>query len=126
MPNDASVAILLATYNGAAFIGEQLRSLVEQTAGPIDLIISDDGSTDGTIDAVDQAVGEWPLLLNGPRKGFHENFRHLILHAPLDDDFYAFCDQDDVWQKEKLAAAIAALEALPADVPGSIAAARRR
>lgn len=117
MPNDASVAILLATYNGAPFIAEQLRSLVDQSAGPIDLIISDDGSTDQTLEEIEQAVGEWPLLLSGPRQGFHENFRHLILHAPLDDQFYAFCDQDDVWQKDKLAMAIVALEALPADVP---------
>ena len=109
MPNDASVAILLATYNGAPFIAEQLRSLVDQTAGPIDLIISDDGSTDGTIDAVDAGGRRMAAAAQRPRKGFHENFRHLILHAPLDDDFYAFCDQDDVWQKDKLATAIAAL-----------------
>jgi glycosyltransferase involved in cell wall biosynthesis len=109
------VAILLATYNGARFIDQQLESLKRQSGARFELIVSDDGSSDDTLDRV-AAFGTqsgWPLtILKGPSKGFAENFRSLILNAPVGCDYYCFCDQDDVWMDDKTKRAIDALSAV--------------
>jgi glycosyltransferase involved in cell wall biosynthesis len=114
------VAIWLATRNGAAFLDEQLRSLAAQTHPSIDIWASDDGSTDGTLAILSDWQGRWPKgtfsISDGPRAGFAENFRALISNQ-ADGDFFACCDQDDLWEPHKLEAALAWMrseqEALP-------------
>lgn len=106
-----TVHILLATYNGGRFLAEQLNSIARQTHTDWTLTVSDDGSTDNTLDIVAQfaeQVGQPVTLLQGPRMGSTYNFFCLIQKIPVDhpQDFFAFCDQDDVWLPEKLANAI--------------------
>lgn len=108
------IAVLLATYNGAEHLRTQLDSLALQRLRPWWLIVSDDGSTDGTIallqdfarDCTDISV----QILEGPRKGGAMNFLHLMRHIPQDADAIALCDQDDVWLPEKLERGWAALD----------------
>ncbi len=113
----AHVAILLATYNGERFLGEQLDTLARQQGVSLDVFASDDGSSDRTPAILEEAGAAWQgggfQILHGPGKGFAENFRSLILNPGVSADYYAFCDQDDLWDADKLAAAVAWLEALP-------------
>lgn len=113
----ARVAVLLATYNGERFLGEQLDTLRAQTVQALDIWASDDGSDDRTEAILDDAAASWRTgtfrKLRGPGKGFAENFRSLILNPDIVSDYYAFCDQDDLWDADKLDAAIAWLEGLP-------------
>lgn len=109
------LAVLMATFNGARFIDEQLRSIDEQTWPQIDLWASDDGSSDGTAEALERWAAGWSkgsfTRLPGPSQGFADNFRALLLNTDIDADYVAFCDQDDVWLAEKARVATAALVA---------------
>ena len=103
-------AILLATYNGATFLAEQLRSLQAQGDQDWVLVVRDDLSTDATgtiLDDFAAALGPGRLLRlpSGPQRlGALGNFLALLQGAPAARRF-AFCDQDDVWLPDKLARA---------------------
>ena len=115
------VAILLATKNGAAFLDDQLRSLAAQAHPLIDIWASDDGSTDGTLAILSDWRGRWNKgsfgIREGPGSGFADNFRTLICNEAADADFFAFCDQDDLWQADKLATALAWMRTRDASLP---------
>ncbi|MCV0396083.1 MAG: glycosyltransferase family 2 protein [Rhizobiaceae bacterium] len=112
----------MATMNGARFLDEQLRSIEAQTQpAVIDIWVSDDGSRDGTRDLLDGWARRWTrggfTVLEGPGRGFAENFRSLILNAAINADAYAYCDQDDVWEPDKSARALAFLSSVGGDRP---------
>lgn len=115
------MAVLIAVYNGDRFLGEQIETLAKQDVEHLDLWFADDGSTDRTHAIVEETRARWTKgkvhLLPGPRKGFAENFRHLLVHPDIDADHVALCDQDDLWEADKLSSAIARLEAEAGDVP---------
>lgn len=104
------VAILLCTYNGVKFLAEQLDSLEAQTHHNWVVIASDDGSTDQTLEILQQYRAKWPpgklSIRSGPQKGFCQNFLSLACDPEIKADYYAFCDQDDVWLPEKLSIAL--------------------
>jgi glycosyltransferase involved in cell wall biosynthesis len=104
------VAILLTTKDGAPFLDEQLRSLAGQTWPEIDVWASDDGSRDATRDILADWRARWTKgafrVLEGPRIGFAENFRSLLANEAVEADCFAFCDQDDIWELDKLATAL--------------------
>ncbi|QWE15576.1 glycosyltransferase family 2 protein [Polynucleobacter sp. AP-Sving-400A-A2] len=104
------MAILLCTYNGARFLAEQLDSLESQTHRNWVVIASDDGSTDQTLEILQQYQAKWPVgkltIRSGPQKGFCQNFLSLACDPEIKTDYYAFCDQDDVWLPEKLEVAL--------------------
>lgn len=108
----AAVSIALATYNGAHFLDEQLESLARQTLLPAELVVSDDGSTDATMDILRAFAARAPfpvrILPGHDRLGVAENFFRAAeaCTAPL----IAFCDQDDVWLTEKLALCVERME----------------
>ncbi len=112
MPYQPTVHILLATYNGAKYLQAQLQSIARQTHRHWTLTVSDDGSTDETVNIVKAFAQSSPHtvnLLQGPCAGSStRNFCHLIQHAPAGagQDLYAFCDQDDVWLDTKLQRAV--------------------
>jgi len=115
------VAILMAVCNGERFLDPQIETLARQQVGRLDLWISDDGSRDGTRAIVTRVRDEWKrgsvTLLDGPRAGFAENFRALLVNEDIDADYFAFCDQDDLWDDDKLASAVAWLATQPEDHP---------
>jgi glycosyltransferase involved in cell wall biosynthesis len=99
------LAVLMATFNGARFIDDQLRTIDQQIWPAIDVWASDDGSTDGTLNALERWQVYWSkgsfTRLSGPGRGFADNFRALLINQEVDADYVAFCDQDDVWLPEK-------------------------
>ena len=114
------VAILLCTKNGATFVAQQLHSLAAQTHKNWTLYVSDDASTDGTKEILQQfaATASFPVILReGPQKGSSRNFLCLLTDPSIRADLFAFCDQDDVWYPEKLERAIDWISKLPADLP---------
>lgn len=121
------VDVLLATYNGARHLGEQLDSLLAQTYPHFRVLVSDDGSRDGTLALLARyqerfGEGRLRLLANpAPGRGVARNFEFLM-RASLDEAqaaCVAFCDQDDVWLPDKLAALVPALAQLQADAGGA-------
>lgn len=111
-----TITILLATYNGARYLPEQIASLQAQTYRDWTLVVRDDHSTDGTpylLAAAARSDRRIRVLPGGEdRLGVVGNFGELLLAAELAGAPYvAFCDQDDVWQPEKLAKLLAATQA---------------
>lgn len=104
---DPRVAVLLATKNGARFLSEQLDSLAALSLPVSRLLISDDNSTDGTVNLL---VQRGLPVMQGPDQGAAQNFLHLLRNCPPDVHYAAFCDQDDVWHPEKLARGVRALQ----------------
>ena len=108
------VSILMSTFQGGKYLLEQLESIRSQTFPHWRLFVSDDGSTDNTLrillDFQASVNPDQVVIVAGPRKGFAANFMSLLLSPSIDGDYFAFCDQDDVWKDEKLAIAISNLE----------------
>lgn len=110
--NSDPVAILIATYNGGAYLHRQLETIRQQLHALPKLYVSDDGSQDGTKDILDDFARDHPQteVQEGPRAGFAENFRSLMTRDDIGETYVAFSDQDDIWHHEKLATAIAWLK----------------
>lgn len=107
------VSVLIATYNGAAFIEKQLETIRGQTLPPHEVWIADDGSSDDTLKIVSRfaASAGFPVRIrvNTERAGQAEN---VLSAVPLcEGDVIAFCDQDDIWHPDKLKLCVEALEA---------------
>jgi glycosyltransferase involved in cell wall biosynthesis len=115
------VAILLATKQGERFLAEQLSSFAKQTHSNWVLWVSDDSSTDRTCEMVEQfrrQMGEERVTLcTGPGRGHASNFLSLTCNQEIEADFFAYSDQDDIWEADKLARAVEKLQGLPDDVP---------
>lgn len=115
------VAILLCTFDGQRFLSDQLESLRSQTYPDWELWVSDDGSQDRTrviLDSFQASAGaDRSSIHNGPAEGFVANFLSLVCHASITADYYAFSDQDDVWEPEKLERAVNWLKSVPQSVP---------
>ena len=116
-----SIAILLCTFNGASFLPAQLASLAGQSFKNWRLFVSDDGSMDDTIAIVaeyKERLGTAPVnIRNGSRQGFVKNFLSLACDPSLSFDYYAYCDQDDVWEPDKLARAVERLSRTSPKIP---------
>jgi len=109
------VTIVLATRNGATHLREQLDSYLAQTHEAWDLWVSDDGSSDGTLEilhtfqAAEQHRREVRIVA-GPQRGHAANFLSLLCHPELPAGPVALSDQDDVWLPGKLHLALSALK----------------
>lgn len=113
--------MLISTYNGEAFLGEQLDSLLAQEGVSVEVFARDDGSGDATREVLARYADHWPALattVSGPNLGPARSFLALLAAAPDGFDYYAFCDQDDVWLPDKLARAAERLAALAPGGPG--------
>jgi glycosyltransferase involved in cell wall biosynthesis len=101
-----SISVVLCTYNGEEFIEEQLRSILNQTLMPQEIIVSDDGSTDSTLSRVEGIAHaspkdiRWDIRTRAAPLGAAENFGSALPLAT--GDFIALSDQDDVWAADKL------------------------
>jgi glycosyltransferase involved in cell wall biosynthesis len=102
MPETVSIA--LATYDGARFLPEQLESFRRQTHPPHELVVGDDGSSDGSLEILEtfKRTAPFPVRItrNPRRLGFKRNF--LATAARTRGTLVAFSDQDDVWADHKL------------------------
>ena len=115
------ISVCMATYNGARFIKEQIDSILCQLGSEDELIISDDGSTDGTLDIIASYEDERIKLLHHQKnpafakikysRNFYyatENFENALREAK--GDYIFLSDQDDVWLPNKVEKMIAALK----------------
>lgn len=109
-----SVAVVMATYNGERFLGEQLESLASQHLQPDQVVIVDDGSTDGTPGMLHSFARRAPFPVNLRRRehqGTGSTFGESMLAT--DADIIVICDQDDVWIPEKLSVLVDRMERHP-------------
>jgi glycosyltransferase involved in cell wall biosynthesis len=115
------VAILLCTFNGEDFLHEQLESIEKQTHKNWVIHASDDGSNDNTLrilKAHQASLGTDKLkIYEGPRNGFAKNFLSLIKNKTIQGNYFAFSDQDDVWNSTKLEKSISSLQAINSSSP---------
>lgn len=119
--NIPTVAILMATYNGERFLIEQLESFADQTVKDWVLWVSDDGSSDKTINILKNFADKFPLgkvnIVQGPKSGFARNFLSLLDGFNVIAKNYAYADQDDVWYEDKLERAVNYLGRVPMGMP---------
>ncbi|HEY4214936.1 MAG TPA: glycosyltransferase [Steroidobacteraceae bacterium] len=112
-PQRPRVLVLLATYNGQPWIGPQLDSLLGQSGVDLRIVVRDDGSADETRGEIElrMADGRISCVPASTRTGSAgQNFFELIaLNDAAEADFVAFCDQDDLWDHDKLLRACTAL-----------------
>ena len=102
-----SVSVLMATFNGTAFLQEQLTSILEGEGLPDELIIVDDCSSDGTVELAKRTCLQYPkvhtvLLQNESNMGPSRTFMRAVAHST--GDLLLFADQDDVWLPGKIKA----------------------
>lgn len=115
------VAILLCTHHGSQFLAEQLDSIRAQDHSNHCVWVSDDGSADDTHQILEQHQSYWGqerfCIQSGPQDGFVANFLSLTCFPDIEADYFAYADQDDIWEHDKLSRAIAKLESVPDNIP---------
>ena len=102
----AAIRILLAAYNGEAYLRQQLDSVLAQTCRDFQLIVSDDQSRDETPRILEEYAEKYPDMILYYRSGLRfgsaqGHFMHL-LKTFSQSDYIMFCDQDDVWHPDKV------------------------
>ncbi len=102
--------VLLSSCNGEVFLREQLDSLLNQTLDGVEILIRDDGSTDQTPAILAEYERQGKLRTMGGKNLGHARSFWQLLQSCDDADYYAFCDQDDIWDPDKLETAVRALE----------------
>jgi len=127
MRTPTKIAVLLSTYNGEKFLGEQLDSLLAQSHKNFILVVRDDGSRDRTISILESYAGDHPerihlLSRDGVNMGASASFAFLVDYVlknkellGLKSTYMMFCDQDDTWFSEKIEKLLAAMLATEAD-----------
>lgn len=104
------ISVCMATYNGEKFIREQLFSILSQIGPDDEVIISDDGSTDTTVNCINGLNDERiNLVYNSGIRGYTNNFENAMSYA--NGDYIFLSDQDDVWLNNKVEITMEALQA---------------
>jgi glycosyltransferase involved in cell wall biosynthesis len=105
------VQVLLSTFNGEAFLLRQLNSILQQEKVQVSIFIRDDGSQDRTVNIIKEQMKTHPniQLIEGSNIGVVRSYFALMDAASPTCDFFAFCDQDDVWLPNKLTVAVSKL-----------------
>ena len=105
--NIPKICVLMSTYNGMAYIEEQIESILSEKNCDVHLLVRDDGSTDATLDILKsyEKKGSLTLISDNINLGPAKSFLKLLEMAP-DDGYYAFSDQDDCWNSDKLERAL--------------------
>lgn len=108
------IKIMMSSYNGEKYIEEQIKSILTQENVQVELFIRDDGSKDSTVKIIEKLSSLYPNihLYAFDNKGPSDSFMELLYthEGEKKYDYYAFSDQDDIWQKDKLNRAVTFLE----------------
>ena len=103
------ISVCIATYNGEKYICEQLNSILKQLSASDEVIISDDGSKDKTLEIIKSLNDNRIIVLqNQGKHGFTHNFENAIKHAKGDIVFLS--DQDDIWTDDKVKSFLEVIE----------------
>lgn len=105
------IDILMATYNGEKYLKQQIDSILEQSYTDFRLLISDDQSTDSTRDILNEYVAKDSrvvVFLQNKNLGVVRNFEYLM--QKVENEYFMFSDQDDIWQKDKIKKSIELIE----------------
>lgn len=98
------VAVVMATYNGERYIAQQLESIINQTRKPEELIIIDDCSADNTVKIANRVLKKsnipYRIVVHDVNMGVARSFQNGV--EASESDYIMFCDQDDVWSKNKI------------------------
>ena len=99
------ISVVIATYNGAAYIVDQLESILAQSEPVNEVVITDDGSIDGTLEIcrgfiIKNNLSNWRVIKNEGMHGFYGNFCHGLRNTT--GDLILLCDQDDIWLPYKV------------------------
>lgn len=116
-----TILIMLSTYNGQKFLREQLDSLYNQTGVNIYILVRDDGSSDDTVEILQEYKDKYDKMTLfvesniGCKKSFYR-LTQLALDLKETFEYYSFCDQDDVWEENKLLVAMNTLNEIESDI----------
>lgn len=102
------ISVCMASFNGGRYVAEQLASILCQLSDKDEVIISDDGSTDGTLASIRGISDDRIVTISGPQKGLVKNFENALNHAS--GNYIFLSDQDDVWLPGKVERMIKALD----------------
>lgn len=102
------ISVCVATYNGEKYVAEQLRSILPQLGKDDEVVVSDDGSTDRTLQIIDDLRDPRIRVLHSTARYFKWNFHNALLAAKGDVIFLS--DQDDVWLPDKVQKCLQALQ----------------
>lgn len=96
------VCVALATYNGAAFLREQLDSVFAQSYSNLEVVAVDDASSDETVAILEEYAQKHRLRyeIQDANQGFIATFARVV--SLCDGEFVALCDQDDIWEPDKI------------------------
>lgn len=111
------VAVIMSTYNGEKYIIQQIESILHQKKVEVELFIRDDGSSDGTLSILKKISRSNIHVTSGNNIGACASFIVALENVSDDYDYYAFSDQDDIWDEVKLLAAINILDKFDDNVP---------
>lgn len=99
-PRDYFISVAMATFNGEKYLKEQIDSILTNLQEQDELIISDDGSTDKTIEIIKSYHDTRIQLFEGPKKGFKKNFEFCF--SKCNGKYIFIADQDDIWEQDKV------------------------
>ena len=94
------VSVVLATFNGEKYIKMQIDSILKNLEPNDEIIVTDDGSTDKTLDVIKKIDDNRITIYDGPREGVQQNFAYGI--SKCKGDYIFLCDQDDYWEEDKV------------------------
>lgn len=116
------VSILMAVYNGEMYLQEQLNSIESQTVRDWNLIVRDDGSSDQTKEIIREFAGrvsQKVVLLDSDSDKHGPKYNFFALLNETQDSYIMFCDQDDVWKKDKIEKTVAKMQSIEKNAPGT-------
>ena len=114
------VVVMMSTYNGEKYLKPQIESILTQKGVKVHLVIRDDGSTDATKDILGEYCAKFQniTVYKGENVGYIKSFMWLVKKVGAEKDtYYAFSDQDDIWDNQKLKAAVDMINKEKKDIP---------
>lgn len=114
------VVVMMSTYNGEKYLKPQIESILTQKGVKVHLVIRDDGSTDATRDILEEYCAKFQniTVYKGKNVGYIKSFMWLVKKVGAEKDtYYAFSDQDDIWDNQKLKAAVDMINKEKKDIP---------
>lgn len=114
------VVVMMSTYNGEKYLKPQIESILTQNGVKVHLVIRDDGSTDATRDILEEYCSKFRniTLYKGENVGYIKSFMWLVAKVGVEKNtYYAFSDQDDIWDNQKLKAAVDMINTEKREIP---------